>query len=168
MAAKSAELCAILSHMATGEADFPAAPPVPRDDIILAALAPAGGQEHSPVQVQKLLFLLDREVPHFVGKHFDFVPYNYGPFDPEVYRALDILGGQGLVSISRVDNRNAYALTPAGQRRGEEILSSLPAGARHYIRRVSKFVMDLTFVQLISAIYKAYPEMRANSVFRSA
>ena len=34
------------------------------------------------------------------------------------------------------------------------------------IEQVSKFVRSLSFEQLVSAIYKAYPRMKANSVFR--
>ena len=45
-----------------------------RRETILAAMAAAGANTRfSPVQMQKLLFLLDREVPHFIaGPHFAF------------------------------------------------------------------------------------------------
>ena len=51
------------------------------ENLVLAALA-AGGENatFSPVQVQKLLFVLDREAsPHIDGPHFNFIPYDYGP-----------------------------------------------------------------------------------------
>jgi hypothetical protein len=38
--------------------------------------------------------------------------------------------------------------------------------ARDYIDRESIFVRSLSFPELVAAIYKAYPEMRANSVFQ--
>ena len=61
-------------------------------EIILAALAPADGVIHTPVQVQKLLFLIDKKIPHLVGgPYFNFVPYAYGPFDTEIYRLLEEL-----------------------------------------------------------------------------
>ena len=56
-----------------------------RKEVVLAALAPAKHAPHSPVQVQKLIFLIDRNIPREVGgPHFDFQPYNYGPFDKAV------------------------------------------------------------------------------------
>ena len=58
-----------------------------RENLVLAAFASAGGRRHTPVQAQKLLFLLDREVPS-LGTPFKFIPYHYGPFDPEVYDVL--------------------------------------------------------------------------------
>jgi uncharacterized protein len=69
-----------------------------RRDTVLAALAAAGANAwFSPVQVQKLLFLIDREVPAFVdGPHFAFAPYDYGPFDARVYGELDRLEELGM------------------------------------------------------------------------
>ena len=138
-------------------------------EIVLAALTPAGGKKHSPVQVQKLLFLIDREAANLVsGPHFDFVPYNYGPFDSTVYRVLDTLDAEELVAIQSDSWRRTYALTPTGQKEGERLLDGLPEAAQIYIQRASTFVRSLTFSQLVSAIYKAYPEMRENSLIRSA
>ncbi len=136
-------------------------------DIVLAALAPAGGKRHSPVQVQKLLFLLDREAASLLnGPHFRFVPYNYGPFDKAVYRELETLDQEELVTISAEGWRQSYALTPAGQNEGEQLLDKLPAKAQDYIRHASDFVRSLNFSQLVSAIYKAYPDMQENSIIR--
>ena len=137
-----------------------------RERIVLAALAPADGTRHSPVQIQKLMFLLDREAPDLVGRHFNFVPYHYGPFDSEIYRTLESLDAQGLVTTRHEGNHRSFALTPAGQRKGDEALTGLPDRGQKYIRRASAFVRELSFTQLVSAIYKAYPEMQQNSVMR--
>lgn len=140
--------------------------PMHRPEIVLAALAPARGGEFSPVQVQKLFFLIDREIAGLVdGPHFNFKPYDYGPFDKHVYHELDRLAVEGLVTISH-GRWQSYRLTPAGQERGDTLLASLPATARKYIEEAAAFVRSLSFTELVSAIYKAYPEMRANSVFQ--
>src|SRR5207248_1751684 len=79
-----------------------------RHNLVLAALA-AGGENASywPVQVQKLLFLIDREASALVGgPHFDFKPYDYGPFDRAVYVELDALSAQGFVSTSTTSDDN--------------------------------------------------------------
>ena len=137
-------------------------------DIVLAALAPSEGSQYSPVQVQKLLFLIDREAANLIGgPHFNFVPYNYGPFDSAVYRVLEDLDDEDLVTIRSDSWGRMYALTPPGQKEGERLLDTLPERAHGYIRQASIFVRSLSFSQLVSAIYKAYPEMRKNSVIRS-
>jgi hypothetical protein len=139
-----------------------------REDVALAALAPAGGRAHTPVQVQKLLFLLEENIPEDLGgPHYRFEPYHYGPFDKGVYQALDSLARKGLVEIvTGSGNWRDYRLTPEGQARGQMILERLEPRASDYIRRVSEFVRKLSFSELVSAVYKAYPKMRARSVFQ--
>jgi hypothetical protein len=47
-------------------------------------------------KVQKLLFLIDREIPRLVGgPHFNFQSYDFGPFDRDVYDTLEALAAQG-------------------------------------------------------------------------
>jgi hypothetical protein len=136
-------------------------------EIVLAGLAPAKGAWHSPVQVQKLFFLIDRNVPSETeGPHFDFQPYNYGPFDSAVYATLEQLRADGLVQTVRCQSWKEYRLSDNGQLRGDEVLSRLPQKARAYLQEASAFVRSLGFTQLVRAIYKAYPEMRQNSVFQ--
>ena len=138
-------------------------------EVVLAALAPAQGKQHSPVQAQKLLFLLDREVPQLVaGPHFNFEPYNYGPFDKAVYQVLDQLDKDELVTIRSGGWQRTYALTPTGQKKGDRLMGELSEAAQDYIRCASVFVLKLNFLQLVSAIYKAYPDMQENSILRSA
>jgi len=140
---------------------------VSREDVVLAALSPAGGVPHTPVQVQKLLFLVDRNISTLLGgPKFAFKPLHYGPFDRQVYASLEGLAQQGLVEITRGWNWPEYRLTPAGQARAAGVLADLDEPARDYIDRASTFVRSLPFPELVAAIYKAYPEMRANSVFQ--
>jgi len=60
-----------------------------------------------------------------------------------------------------------YRLTPAGQRQGECTLKGLEEEIAAYIRRLSEFVRSLSFTDLLSTIYKAFPDMSINSVFKS-
>jgi hypothetical protein len=138
-----------------------------RQRIVLAALAPANGAMHSPVQLQKLFFLLDKQIPAPInGPLFAFVPYDYGPFDRAVYSELNLLEADGLVESVPQRTWSGFRLTERGQQEGQAILGSLSPTARDYIGRVSDFVRSLSFGALVTAIYKAYPEMKANSVFQ--
>lgn len=140
-----------------------------QEDMTLAALAPAGGAPHSPVQVQKLLFLIDRNLSSLLGgPSFDFQPYHYGPFDRDVYATLEGLAKQGLVEITQGQGNKwpDYRLTATGQSRAAQIVDGLEERAQRYVQRASAFVRSLSFPELVSAIYKAYPEMRVHSVFQ--
>jgi hypothetical protein len=140
-----------------------------KNELILAALA-AAKQSLTPVQVQKLFFLLDRRLADDLGgPHFHFEPYDYGPFDAGVYQALEGLQKRGLVQITRreAEGYRTYGLTQAGRQDGETILSGLSSSAATSLRALAEFVAGRSFADLVSAIYQAYPEMRARSVFRS-
>jgi hypothetical protein len=139
-----------------------------RESAILAVLASAGeNATFTPVQVQKLFFLVDREAARFVGgPHFAFVPYDYGPFDRSVYDELDRLSQHNLAIVQRGGTYRVYTLSREGYRRGTALLTELPSAARDYIASVANWVRTLSFQQLVASIYNRYPEMKANSVFR--
>jgi uncharacterized protein YwgA len=139
-----------------------------RRDLVLAALSPAKGGWHTPVQVQKLLFLLERQRPEIVneGDHFHFAPYHYGPFDKGVYEVLEALCTSGLVQAQATGPWRSFALTEDGQQLGTELLGQLDIPTREFIEKTSAFVRSQSFSGLVSAIYKAFPDMKVNSVFR--
>lgn len=140
-----------------------------REQFVLAALSPSGSNPYSPVQVQKLLFLLNRNIGERIGgPYFDFQPYDYGPFDREVYSVLNQLTFKQLVEVESVPGRtwNMYRLTEQGEQIGNEQLQQLSEPLRNYVSAVSQYVRRQSFASLVSAIYKAYPEMRENSVFQ--
>ena len=136
-------------------------------DLILATLA-AGGENttYSPVQVQKLFFLIDQEAAALVGgRHFDFKPYNYGPFDRAVYDQLYALAREGLIEIHSSGRYPNYALTSNGYQRGAGELGKLPHAGTSFLTRVTRWIKPLNFQQIVATIYQRYPEMRARSVF---
>jgi uncharacterized protein YwgA len=142
--------------------------PLARRDIVLAALA-AGGENatFSPVQVQKLFFLIDRSAAQQLdGPHFSFRPYDYGPFDSAVYDQLTALSFEGKADVSGTGRYRLYSLTSRGFQEGSQVLSDLPAEIADYLRRLTTWIRSLSFQQLVSAIYQAYPDMKANSIFR--
>jgi hypothetical protein len=131
-----------------------------RDEMVLAALT-AGGENatFSPVQVQKLLFLIDREAAGLVGgPHFDFRPYDYGPFDSEVYTSLTALEAGGLVRSTPLSRYRVYSLSLDGYRSGIRVLDTLRPNARAYLTEAATWVRSLSFQQLVAAIYNKYPD----------
>ena len=138
-----------------------------RKDFVLAVMSSCPGAVYNPVQVQKLFFLIDAKIPNLVnGPHFAFSPYDYGPFDRSVYFALEALEDEDLVTIDRSAVYRTYTATRRGQAKGQVLFDALPNDAKKYVRQLSEFVRSVSFNELVSAVYHAYPEMRTNSVFR--
>lgn len=135
-----------------------------RTEYVLAVMA-AVRAPLSPVQLQKLFFILDRKAAASVGgPHFQFEPYNYGPFDPAVYTEVETLAAQGAAFINGLGGGRRYGITANGLHEGEAKLKELPAA--DYVRRVGEYVTSMTFAQLVSAVYTEFPEMKAKSIFR--
>ena len=139
---------------------------ISRQDWLLLALARRGDNGLSPVQVQKVMFLIGTELPRAVGSNFyRFKPYNYGPFDRAVYDDLGELARDGFVSIDGSGSWRRYAITANGLARAEEAKSRADRNALTYLDRVVDWVCSLAFTDLIRAIYAKYPSFRVNSVF---
>ena len=137
-------------------------------DFVLGVLAGSNGAEHTPVQVQKLFFIIDREISKSIGgPYFNFTAYDYGPFDSKVYDELKKLEQDGDVETSHYSSGlRRYKFTIQGQEKGTTVLKSWGKKVSDYIIALSNWVRSLSFAELVSAIYKAYPEMKVNSVFR--
>jgi len=139
-----------------------------RQDVMLAVLAGAGeNASFTPVQVQKLFFLIDRETASLLGgPFFSFTPYDYGPFDKTVYEELDDLQKQGLARIDISGRYRHYALTSLGYEKGQQTLSSFALQMKTFVANAAKWIRSLNFQELVAAIYKRYPDMKANSIFQ--
>ena len=139
-----------------------------KQSIILAAFSTANDRNFSPVQIQKLLFLIDKNVGEKIGgPFFNFQPYDYGPFDSEIYTVLNQLISDGLLEqIETSRGWKLYKLTQTGLEKGQLELTNLEQKFQTYFEELASFIHSLSFSQLVSTIYKAYPEMKVNSVFR--
>ena len=136
-----------------------------RPEVVLTAMVAGGaGAQFDPVRVQKLLFLVDKDIPQFVeGPHFGFKPYNYGPFDVAVFQELDALSMENEVCVNHNGYR-LYSLTDSGHARGAAMLAELPQEIARYLKDAAQWVLSQTFRQLLVAIYQCYPDMAVNSI----
>ena len=139
-----------------------------QDKAILAAMAPAGRSPFTPVQIQKLMFLIDQELSDWTdGPYFSFEPYDYGPFDKAVYARINEMADAGYIEITSVPGQrwSTFRTTETGQELGVAELEGhqLPVGKA--IETYSNWTRGLPFDELVSAIYKKYPDMKVNSVF---
>ena len=136
-----------------------------KDDVVLLALQ--DGDVYTPVQVQKLLFLIEEKASLTKKALFNFIPYHYGPFDKEVYSTLDKLAADGLVNIHCGVNqqRRKYCLTKEGLSAASGAVSKIESTTNDYIKELAHYVHSQSFTDLVSAIYQEYPQMKENSIF---
>lgn len=139
-----------------------------KTDWLLVALASSGQGMLSPVQVQKTMFIFKQgaETALPAENFYNFVPYNYGPFNADIYRDLDTLEMGGLTQIFNRyhGGQRRYAITQAGRSRADTVRNGNIRIA-DYMTQVTRWVESKSFADLIRAVYETWPAYRANSVF---
>ncbi|RPH95187.1 hypothetical protein EHM69_05255 [candidate division KSB1 bacterium] len=138
-------------------------------DWLLLILDSAEGRSLSPVQLQKTLFLLKEKAPNVVGDGFyNFIPYNYGPFDAAIYSDAEALQAENLVAISAPTGQRwkNYSLTQQGADTVRRLKENLNTQHADYLRKLVGWVLAKDFNTLLRWIYTQYPRYRKNSVFQ--
>ena len=113
-----------------------------RTDVLLKIITTAKGDPITPVQLQKIAFLVGQECADFVpDSYYKFVPYDYGPFCIDIYRDAEILEEQGLVSID-FNPAGGWKEYRATFRSSGADTSSIPEIVADYIETAVKWAME--------------------------
>lgn len=140
-----------------------------RLELTNLVLSLAQGKPLSPVQLQKAIFLLQERIPGLVidEEKFEFTAHNYGPFCKEIYSSVKQLSDRGLAFDSPLgnDRYDSYWSTVEGSATAQEVKSRLDASQIAYAQKLVGWVKDQSFRNLVSAIYKHYPQYKVNSIF---
>jgi hypothetical protein len=146
--------------------------PMGRRDWNLLVLSSAYGDLLTPAQLQKILFLLGKNLPESVlgCDFYQFEPGAYGPFDATVFMDTQRLVDKGLARIF-LSTRDSlgyglFTATHAGMERARKLGAALPEGVQDYIGNVVRWACDQSFPSLIRSIYRAYPETALYGVFQ--
>jgi hypothetical protein len=135
------------------------------DDLLLLIADGASGRfDLDPIRLMKGGFIAWQQGPEEWKDLFAFRAYDYGPFDSRLYRVRDDLIQSGLLRVTRKGRYDSYELTDAGRARVADLAQQEPEQA-DYLRRVGAWVTSLSFSDLLTEIYGAFPEFATNSVF---
>ncbi len=136
------------------------------ETFVLTAMSCADDGEFTPVQLQKYFFVIEKKLKNFDGtEQFHFKAWDYGPFDATLYKVLGDLENKGLAAINVTTRIRKYRLTSKGLEIGKNVFDGLDQKHKEYLKKLADFIRTLSFSELVSSIYKAYPEMKINSVF---
>ena len=73
------------------------------DSLSFSTAMAAGGEngQYGSAPAQRLFFLIDKELSDILeGPFIDLLPYDYGPFDKDLYSTLDALKESGQVLVN--------------------------------------------------------------------
>jgi hypothetical protein len=141
---------------------------VTRKDWLLLVVCAAGSKGLSALQLQKSLFLLGEKMSAHIGNYYKFTPYDYGPFDSNIYRDAEGLSRDNLISIRQSMGQRWVEYTPTseGISRAHELEKNANPKALAYLNKVVDWIKNLSFAEILQAVYKAYPSYKVNSVFK--
>ena len=137
-----------------------------RADLLLKIIAAANGEPLTPAQLQKVAFLVGMEFhDQLPADYYVFSKYDYGPFCADVYHDAELLEQEGKVFIStnRRGGWREYAATVKGYRTELEDVSP---DISEFIKEKVSWARELSFQQLVRAIYREFPAYRENSAFQ--
>jgi len=138
-----------------------------RTDLLLKIITAAEGEPVTPVQLQKIAFLVRMEFPdELPADYYRFQPYDYGPFCVTVYRDAEQLEREGLVTI-RVNPRGGWKEYMASYTAAQKDLSVVPHHIQDFIDAKVKWAREVGFQELVRTIYVEFPQFKINSVFQA-
>lgn len=142
----------------------------PADWLLLLISARPSRRGLDPIRLQKGMFLLAREGGIAPRERYWFVPYNYGPMSPALYRDLEKLEAEGLVERTLVLDESWRQLTPTaeGMRRARALRRRARGRSPEAVAelsRIKRTIVQMTFSELIADVYRRYPYFARRSVF---
>ena len=132
------------------------------------AIKLAGKKGLTPAQLQKVLFLVKQNFTNELKGFYDFKPYNYGPFDKQIYNDAEELKQVGYIKLVRQDGHSwsMYIIEDDFDNSKYPALLKADEKISRYLKLLIDWAQKLSFEQLIASIYNHYPEYKINSVFR--
>lgn len=134
-----------------------------------------GEEIRGKTRLMKLIFLLTKEggLEKVINKQTTFKPYRFGPFDVEVYDAIDALKALGVIeeksptemrfqTVEEIDEDydadTVYKLTSSGIAKVQKIVNQLPADIFRKISNYKTIYGRKPLVEILHYVYGKYPE----------
>jgi uncharacterized protein YwgA/predicted transcriptional regulator len=127
-----------------------------RGKWLLSLLHTVGGSLEGAVRLQKLLFLMKKELG--VELPYHYAPFKHGPFCGEIYVDLMDLESVGWVNVIReVAEPVLISLTEEGKKVAREIVESLPPEIAQVLPKLKEY-NKMPLSQLLEYVYTRYPK----------
>ncbi len=138
------------------------------EDMLISLLFEGAGKQKYNVPVGgktrlvKELFILWKV--YGVDTGYEFIPYYFGPFSPEIYRDLASLDAFGLIKIEDAISGSEISLTPEGVKRATEARAKLPQATLERLVSCKEKYNKMPLTDLIDYVYKRWPKFTDKSL----
>ncbi|MDQ6694704.1 MAG: hypothetical protein M3014_09840 [Chloroflexota bacterium] len=149
--------------------------PLTKKHLTLLALALADSRGLSPVQLQKVVFRLQSELPidsvsQRPASRYSFTADNYGMYCPEVQNDAYLLVEQGLADTEPPNSKKFRVISANDHliNRAKKLIAAMPLELFAQAKSIVEWVLEQDFSSLVSAMYDVHPEHAIRTIFRSA
>ena len=123
--------------------------------------APVGGK----TRLIKELFILEKGYDVRTG--YEFVPYYFGPFCPDIYRDMSALESGGLVTTSETIAGSEISLTPKGVSVANDLAGKLDKSITKRMINCKERYNDMPINDLIQYVYSRWRKFTDKSLSNS-
>ncbi len=130
----------------------------------LVAIHAAGSRGIGAVKLQKVLFVIGRELPaHLTRRFYTFLAQTYGPHSPALTQHLDELHQSGLIEVFIPEGSDTcYVVTERGRERARRLANRLDWQSRAKVTEITRWVQNSSLCSLIKEICNRYPDFAAD------
>lgn len=106
--------------------------------------------------IQKTVYIAGKELPDLIGKAFEFVPMENGPYCAAIDKALDTLRNRGLLAM------NERGLSDLGHK-VRALVRLKAGGAADALKAAKDLVLGCSADEILLYMFETYPECRVES-----
>jgi len=149
--------------------------------VLLYAKGPQGKVAEEIIgktRLMKLMFLIlkEGEFEKNIEGAISFEPYKYGPFDPEIYDAIEALESMNIIEKinditdfspsfegEEYDTKIKFKLTEKGINKTKKIIDRMPENLYKKIESIKIIYSRIPLIQLLHYVYSKYSEYAVKS-----
>lgn len=142
-----------------------------KQDWLLLIIDAMGENPASPMEIQKALFLLgknlndqDRQCDNF----YEFRAGDLGPEYIEIYEHTRVLESEKMIFIHfTLNGYSEFEIRVKGHKKASQLQLLLSEKTNKYIEDVIKWLRSTPYSLVIASILNNFPEMGAKAIFRN-
>lgn len=114
----------------------------------------------------KQFFVFVKEVKSDLQEHFNFIPFDYGPYSFVLKQIINDLVNEDYIVVEKSDDRQDFILTNKGVEKAEMLSKNLDEKTKHTLENLRREATQLGYRGVLRYVYSRYPEYTTASKIR--
>lgn len=114
----------------------------------------------------KQFFVFVTEVKSDLQEHFNFIPFDYGPYSFVLTQIINDLVNEDYIVVEKSDDRQDFILTNKGVEKAEMLSKNLDEKTKQTLENLRREATQLGYRGVLRYVYSRYPEYTTASKIR--